>query len=82
MRQMVLWDTACNFNAFILNQSIFNCLITSAIGVGMGGGGGGLGGVGAPKIAKLPINEAQIASLFEHPFTSAPLPVSSSYAID
>ena len=30
MRQMVLWDTACNFNAFILNQSIFNCLITGA----------------------------------------------------
>ena len=26
----VLWDTACNFNAIILNQSIFNCLITSA----------------------------------------------------
>ena len=30
MRQVVLWDTACNFNAVILNQSIFNCLITSA----------------------------------------------------
>ena len=30
MRQVVLWDTACNFNATILNQSIFNCLITSA----------------------------------------------------
>ena len=30
MRQMVLWDAACNFNAFILNQSIFNCLITGA----------------------------------------------------
>ena len=30
MRQVVLWDTACNFNAIILNQSIFNCLITSA----------------------------------------------------
>ena len=27
---MVLWDAACNFNAVILNQSIFNCLITSA----------------------------------------------------
>ena len=27
---MVLWDAACNFNAIILNQSIFNCLITSA----------------------------------------------------
>ena len=27
MRQVVLWDTACNFNAFISNQSIFNCLI-------------------------------------------------------
>ena len=26
----VLWDTACNLNAIILNQSIFNCLITSA----------------------------------------------------
>ena len=30
MRQVVLWDSACNFNATILNQSIFNCLITSA----------------------------------------------------
>ena len=30
MRQMVLWDTACNFNAFISNQPIFNCLITGA----------------------------------------------------
>ena len=30
MRQMVLWDTACNFNVIILNQSIVNCLITSA----------------------------------------------------
>ena len=30
MRQMVLWDTACNFNTFISNQSIFNCLITGA----------------------------------------------------
>ena len=30
MRQVVLWDTACNFNAIILNQAIFNCLITSA----------------------------------------------------
>ena len=30
MRQMVLWDTACNFNGFISNQSIFNCLITGA----------------------------------------------------
>ena len=30
MRRMVLWDTACNFNAFISNQSIFNCLITGA----------------------------------------------------
>ena len=30
MRWMVLWDTACNFNAFISNQSIFNCLITGA----------------------------------------------------
>ena len=29
MRRVVLWDTACNFNAVILNQSIFNCLITS-----------------------------------------------------
>ena len=29
MRQVVLWDTACNFNAIILNQSIFNRLITS-----------------------------------------------------
>ena len=28
MRRMVLWDTACNFNAFISNQSTFNCLIT------------------------------------------------------
>ena len=28
MRQVVLWDTACNFNAFISNKSIFNCLIT------------------------------------------------------
>ena len=25
--QMVLWDTACNFNAIILNESILNCLI-------------------------------------------------------
>ena len=24
MRRMVLWDTACNFNGFISNQSIFN----------------------------------------------------------
>ena len=23
------WDTACNFNVVILNQTIFNCLITS-----------------------------------------------------
>ena len=30
MRRMVLWDTACNFNAFISNQSIFNCLIIGA----------------------------------------------------
>ena len=29
MRWVVLWDTACNFNGVILNQSIFNCLITS-----------------------------------------------------
>ena len=43
-------------------------------------GGGGAGGLEPPRIAKLPINEARIASLFEHPFTSAPLPVSSSYA--
>ena len=28
MRRVVLSDTACNFNAFISNQSIFNCLIT------------------------------------------------------
>ena len=40
----------------------------SFIGVGMGG----TRGLEPPKIAKLPINEAQIASLFEHPFTSAP----------
>ena len=41
----------------------------------MGGGEGGVGVVWSPpppKIAKLPINEAQIASLFEHAFTSAP----------
>ena len=30
MGWVVLWDTACNFNVIILNQSIFNCLITSA----------------------------------------------------
>ena len=30
MRRMVLWDTACNFNTFISNQSIFNCLIIGA----------------------------------------------------
>ena len=30
MRRMVLWDDACNFNAFISNQSILNCLITGA----------------------------------------------------
>ena len=30
MRWVVLWDTACKFNAFILNQLSFNCLITSA----------------------------------------------------
>ena len=30
MRRMVLWDTACNFNGSISNQSIFNCLITGA----------------------------------------------------
>ena len=30
MRRVVLFDTACNFNAFISNQSIVNCLITSA----------------------------------------------------
>ena len=30
MRQVVLWDATCNFNAVILSQSIFNCLITSA----------------------------------------------------
>ena len=29
MRLVVLLDTACNFNAVILNQSIFNCLITA-----------------------------------------------------
>ena len=28
MRRVVLCDTACNFNAFISNRSIFNCLIT------------------------------------------------------
>ena len=28
--RVVLWDTACNFNAVISNQSLFNCLITSA----------------------------------------------------
>ena len=28
MRQVVLSDTGCNINAFISNQSIFNCLIT------------------------------------------------------
>ena len=31
MRQVVLWDTACNFNAVILNQSIFNRLITRLV---------------------------------------------------
>ena len=30
MRRVVLWVTACNFNAIILNRSIFSCLITSA----------------------------------------------------
>ena len=35
MGQVVLWDTACSFtacsfNAIILDQSIFDCLITSA----------------------------------------------------
>ena len=30
MGQVVLWDTACSFNAIILNQSIFDCLIASA----------------------------------------------------
>ena len=30
MGRVVLWVTACNFNAVILNQSIFNCLITIA----------------------------------------------------
>ena len=30
MGRVVLRDTACNFNAFISNQSIFNCLITGA----------------------------------------------------
>ena len=30
MRRVVLWDTACNFKAVILNQSILNHLITSA----------------------------------------------------
>ena len=30
MRQVVLCITACNFNDAILNQSIFNCLVTSA----------------------------------------------------
>ena len=29
VQQVVLWDAACNFNAIILNQSNFNCLITS-----------------------------------------------------
>ena len=29
MGKVVFWETACNFNAVILNQSIFNCLITS-----------------------------------------------------
>ena len=24
MRQVVIWDTACNFNTVISNQSIFN----------------------------------------------------------
>ena len=31
MRRMILWDTACNFNAVISNQSIFNCLINWCI---------------------------------------------------
>ena len=41
----------------------------------------GMGGLVPPpqKITKLPMNEAQIASLFECPFISTPLPVSSSY---
>ena len=30
MGWVVLWDTACSFNAVILYQSIFNCLIASA----------------------------------------------------
>ena len=30
MGQVVLWDTACSFNAIILDQSIFDCLMTSA----------------------------------------------------
>ena len=30
MGLVILWDAVCNFNAVILNQSIFNCLITSA----------------------------------------------------
>ena len=30
MGWVVLWDAVCNFNAVISNQSIFNCLITSA----------------------------------------------------
>ena len=30
MRRVALWGIACNFNAFISNQSIFNCLITGA----------------------------------------------------
>ena len=30
IRWVVLWDTACNFNDIILNQSLFNRLITSA----------------------------------------------------
>ena len=31
MGQVVLWVTSCNFNAIILNQSIFKCLITSGV---------------------------------------------------
>ena len=30
MGRVVLWDTACNFNAFISNQSIFNRRVTGA----------------------------------------------------
>ena len=50
------------------SKATLNNTFTRSYYIGILGGGGW----SPPKLQKLPINEAQISSLFEHPFTSAP----------